>query len=171
LLPFTNDDIALKQSKGMVQKWEAVLHDSSLTFVDELVKENENFFELPFEKQKEMLINKAKAIVNTIDGRVAIDSMNVVGGIMDASTAKAESIMQSDVASEEELKAQAQLKGSVGGVQGILELQRAVASGESDRDAAVSILELVYGFTRKEAEDIIGNPKQVIPISGDVTQQ
>lgn len=171
LLPFTNDDIVLKQSKGTIQKWEAILHDSSLTFVDELVKENEDFFGLPFEKQKEMLINKAKSVVNAIDGKVAVDSMNVVGGIMDASAIKAQAMIETDVASEEELKAQAQLKGSVGGVQGILQLQQSVATGASDRDAAVSILELVYGFTKAEAEDIIGNPKQVIPISGDVQQQ
>lgn len=162
LLPFTNDDIALKQSKGLVQKWEVILHDSSLTFVDELISENEDFFSMPFEEQKQMLIDKAKAIVNSIDNKTAIGTMNVVDSIMTASTAKAQQTM--NAASDEELKAQAALKGSVGGVQAIMELQSSVARGTTDKAAAITILQLIYGFTRDEAEKVIGSPKEIIPI-------
>ena len=163
LLPFTNDDILLKQSKGLVQKWEIILHDSALTFVDELKKEVEGFFDLSLDEQKQMLIDKAKKVVDNIEGKVISTQMNVVSNIMQTSSAKAE--QQMSMASEEELKAQAMLKGSVGGVQGILELQKSVASGATDKAAAIAILELVYGFTNQEATDIIGNPKQVIPIT------
>ena len=131
--------------------------------------------QLPFEEQKQMLINKAKNVVDQIEGKVIADAGNVVNGIMAASAQKADEAMKQPIemkgASEEELKAQAALKGSVGGVQGILELQKAVASGSSDKDSAVSILELVYGFSRSEAEEIIGNPKQVIPINPNAPQQ
>jgi hypothetical protein len=37
-----------------------ILHDSAISFVDTLISENPNFFELDFEVQKEQLIQKAK---------------------------------------------------------------------------------------------------------------
>src|SRR5690606_25040291 len=49
--------------------------------------------------------------------------------------------------SPETLAAQAQLRGSVGGVQGILAIQQSVAQGTTDYDAAIGILTVVYGFT------------------------
>lgn len=168
LLPFTNDDIIMKQAKGFVQKWEVILHDSALTFVDELMNENPDFFSLPFDEQKLMLIEKAKNVVNNIEGKTQATQMNVVTNIMEASAAKASQSISN--ASEEELKAQAMLKGSVGGVQGILELQKSVAIGATDKAAAIAILELVYGFTKQEATDIIGNPQQVIPIQQTPTK-
>lgn len=56
-------------------------------------------------------------------------------------------------------KAQAQLRGSVGGVQGILAIQTAVSQGTATRDAALSTLTIVYGFTNEQATQILGNPE------------
>jgi len=64
---------------------------------------------------------------------------------------------QSDV---ETLAAQAQLRGSVGGVQGILNIQASVAAGTSTRESALGILTVVYGFTPEQASEILGQPSQ-----------
>jgi hypothetical protein len=57
-------------------------------------------------------------------------------------------------------EAQAQLRGSVGGVQGILGIQASVSAGTTSPEAATAMLELVYGFTTSEANRLISNPKQ-----------
>lgn len=56
-------------------------------------------------------------------------------------------------------KEQAALRGSVGGVQGILAVQASVANGLTTRDAALSILTIIYGFTEEQANDLLGNPE------------
>jgi hypothetical protein len=55
--------------------------------------------------------------------------------------------------------AQAQLRGSVGGVQGILSIQQSVAAGTTTPDAAIGILTVVYGFTQEQAIQMLGEPK------------
>lgn len=57
-----------------------------------------------------------------------------------------------DVTGEErpdiEAEAKARLKGSVGGVQGILEIQKSVAAGTTSKAAALVILEEIFGFDK-----------------------
>jgi hypothetical protein len=60
--------------------------------------------------------------------------------------------------SPETLAAQAALRGSVGGVQGILAVQASVAAGTTDYNAAISILTVIYGFTGQQAIDLLGQP-------------
>jgi len=55
--------------------------------------------------------------------------------------------------------AQAALRGSVGGVQGILQIQQAVSSGITDYDAAITILKEIFGFTEEIALEILGIPE------------
>jgi hypothetical protein len=55
----------------------------------------------------------------------------------------------------EQLQAQAQLKGSVGGVQGILSLQASVAQGITGVDAGVAILIEIYGFREDVARRML----------------
>ena len=60
-----------------------------------------------------------------------------------------------------ELEAKARLKGTVGGVNGILEIQRAVSAGTADYQSAISMLDLIYGFSNDEAKRILGTPKKI----------
>lgn len=66
-------------------------------------------------------------------------------------------------ASPDTLKAQAALRGSVGGVQGILAVQTAVGAGTTTMDSALSILTLVYGYSDQEAKELLGQPAEVAP--------
>jgi len=58
--------------------------------------------------------------------------------------------------------AQATLKGSVGGVQALLELQKSVSDGITERSAAVVILEEIYGVDTLTAEKMLGTPKEPV---------
>ena len=62
--------------------------------------------------------------------------------------------------SEGQLKAQAALKGSVGGVQGILGIQASYAQGKTDFESAITILVEIYGFTREISVDLLGRPDE-----------
>lgn len=56
-------------------------------------------------------------------------------------------------------KAQAELKGSVGGVQGILSIQQSVAQGFTTIDSGAAILELIYGIDPIQARRMLGEPE------------
>lgn len=60
-----------------------------------------------------------------------------------------------------EAEAKAKLKGSVGGVQGILAIQAQVASGVTSYEAGLAILELIYGIGEEEGKRILGEKKAI----------
>lgn len=60
---------------------------------------------------------------------------------------------------DEEAKARAQLRGSVGGVTGILQLQQSVSMGYTSKEAAIATLMFVYGYEESEAKEIVGQPR------------
>lgn len=66
---------------------------------------------------------------------------------------------QEDLSVQE--KAQAELKGSVGGVQGILSIQQSVSEGFTTIDAGAAILELIYGIDAAQARRMLGEPIQI----------
>jgi hypothetical protein len=72
-----------------------------------------------------------------------------------------------DVNQEEDLgvqeKAQAELKGSVGGVQGILSIQASVSQGITTIDSGAAILEIIYGIDPATARRMLGEPTVVQP--------
>jgi len=69
-----------------------------------------------------------------------------------------ENVLEVD-AGDDIAKAQATLRGSVGGVQGVLDIQRSVTEGATDLESAIAILVNIYGFTEQVARDILGEPR------------
>lgn len=57
------------------------------------------------------------------------------------------------------LEAQASLRGSVGGVQGILAIQQGVVAGTTTYESAISMLTIIYGFSAEDASNLLGKPK------------
>ena len=130
-------------------------------FFDKIFKEIEyeqnlkelDFYAMTETLQREILDAKVSEYINKIEQK-EFDSTAQQFGTVDVSN---------DIeASEDELKAKANLKGSVGGVQGILQIQQSVVAGTTDRDSALAILEVIYGIDRADAERILGEPKSVI---------
>ncbi|MFM9061284.1 MAG: hypothetical protein ACKOQP_06415 [Bacteroidota bacterium] len=72
-----------------------------------------------------------------------------------------ENIPQNTEIQLKEAEAKANLKGSVGGVQGIIAIQQSVAKGFTDRASAISLLMEIYGFTEDVANNMVGTPKDI----------
>lgn len=66
IIALNNEDISFGLTRGLIQKWEAILHDSGLTLIQELLRENEKFFEQDLTAQIEALKVKAQAIATAI---------------------------------------------------------------------------------------------------------
>ena len=66
IMILSNDEIEVGISKGTIDKWEKVLHDSAINFIDQLAQENPRFFEQEFATQKQQLIDLAKATYDAI---------------------------------------------------------------------------------------------------------
>jgi hypothetical protein len=64
-----------------------------------------------------------------------------------------------DTAAAENAKAQAQLKGSVGGVQALIAIQASVSAETTDYNAAVAMIVNIYGFDEETAKKLLGTPK------------
>lgn len=60
LLSMNQTDIAYGLSKGIIAPYEVILHDSGITFVNDLYIKNDKFFEQKFSIQQEQLIAMAK---------------------------------------------------------------------------------------------------------------
>ena len=97
---------------------------------------------------EEEVVEQDDAIV--INKNNAAETTDVVGG--DAET----------------LKAQAALRGSVGGVQGVLGIQQSVSDGLTDFDSAITILMEIYGFTRSVSEALLGKPQETAELNSHV---
>jgi len=92
LLTMTLDEINMKLAKGIVDKWEVVLHDSAINFVNALMMENENFFEQDFQVQMEQLIAKAKEVtgdIGVVNGVVELDSKSIINDLVANTTIEA----------------------------------------------------------------------------------
>jgi len=56
------------------------------------------------------------------------------------------------------LDAQATLRGSVGGVTALLEVQKSYTTGATSRESAIAILKYIYGFDDVKADELLGTP-------------
>lgn len=70
--------------------------------------------------------------------------------------------------SQEQLDAQANLRGTVGGVQGIIQLQQSMAAGTTSLESAVTTMVEIYGFDDEKARRILGKPTAVMPTETEI---
>lgn len=56
-------------------------------------------------------------------------------------------------------KAQATLRGSVGGVTALLAIQQSVAAGTTSTEAGVAMISNIYGYDEETASEMLGTPK------------
>ncbi len=64
-----------------------------------------------------------------------------------------------DVFDAKTLEAQASLKGSVGGVTALLQIQNSYSQGLTDRDSAITMLKVIFGYDDTTANELLGKPK------------
>lgn len=87
------------------------------------------------------------------------DSLTIIPLIEARKIESSGSSSKGETPEEAKAKAQATLKGSVGGVTALLQIQQSVSEGKTDREAAITIIEEIYGIGRELAGEMLGNPK------------
>jgi hypothetical protein len=58
-------------------------------------------------------------------------------------------------------KSQAELKGSVGGVTALLDIQKSVSLGTTDAESAIEIIKEIFGIAEEVARKMLGKPKTI----------
>lgn len=90
------------------------------------------------------------------------EAQNILDGFKEIGFKITEDVIQEEPEPTEDktLDAQAVLKGSVGGVQALLEVQASYAAGTTSYESAIAILELIFGFDNTEADRLLGSPEK-----------
>ena len=71
-------------SNGTIEKWESILHDSCITFINELLQENPEFFMQEMAMQQEQLESKARLRAEQIAKSEADNTGNLIANIANA---------------------------------------------------------------------------------------
>lgn len=98
--------------------------------------------------------NKLETIINDI-----VQNLPTWNGQYSQIISLFEQTEEQSIGDVKRIEAQAQLKGSVGGVQALLQLQQAVSAGLTDLESAVVIIEEIYGINNELARKMLGTPK------------
>ena len=124
----------------------------------EAVREAANFYNALTEDDRELISRSFEEIFSNSTNETLRKNTNWKIKAIDLAE-QTLGTKQSDDPENINEEAQAALRGSVGGVQGILQIQEGVTTGKTDRGAAIEILKEIYGFSEEKAEAILGNPK------------
>jgi hypothetical protein len=111
-------------------------------------------------QQVEDFLNEVAKLCG-ITCRLNIKETEIVDLIQEMNGAPTTEVVNGEpVAVDKEAEARATLKGSVGGVQGIIGIQTAVSEGLTDRGSAIALLELIYGFSPEDATRLLGDVQE-----------
>lgn len=154
------DEISLIITSGLTTRFNCILYSNFGNIFSKIESEanrrNIDFYEMA----ETMQITLIQACVNDIIRQIDIDNASST-----ASAFRGDTQDPIDI----EAQAKANLKGSVGGVTGILDIQVQVANGETQRSAGLAMLREIFGFDESVAEEILGTPKlpkPVVPAAG-----
>lgn len=142
-------------ANGKTTKYAATLYSHfDLIFSDleyDFNQKRLDFYELDEKVQREALKAKVKEYIGIIDSEASGDAANEFGATGPDLT----------IPADLEAEAKARLKGSVGGVQGILQVQASVGLGTTTYEAGIATLMEIYGFDEEQAKRILGTPKEI----------
>ena len=140
------DELMTLLANGVIRKEDWVLHEYIDLAIDTLTEGSDQFLDLDKTKQRQLV---SIWVQNYLD----VNPKPVDGGVGDG----ADVPERTDI----EAEARAKLKGSVGGTQGILQIQESVSRGITQYMAAVVLLKEIYGFDDKTARAILGNESAI----------
>lgn len=141
----TEEEKTVRLQNGGVDVIDYIISCNLIPFIRKASQESPSFYELEPKKQYEVLVKFAQKKRNEISGVTDIkDALNV------------------------DPQAGNTLANSVGGLTGMIEIVKAVASGVYDLDAAVSLVAQRFGISEEEARRQLGTP-QVIQSQTDAS--
>jgi hypothetical protein len=150
----TDDLLTLSNLPGGATDWEIYKTTHLIELVNIAVDDDKEFLNKSLKDQRDIINQMAKEAVGFEEVVSMIPAQEDIGA------AKVGIASQSDEAAKAEADAKAKLKGSVGGVNGILAIQAAVAAGTSDYDAALEVLREIFGFDEETGKKILGTKKK-----------
>lgn len=146
----TEDEKMIILSNSGVSKDSYILSSNIAAFINRAINEDSEFLTNTYDNQIILMKKYVDEIKNIGIGNLVpmLDDNGVSIG--------------SDIAppADIEAEAKAKLKGSVGGVQGILQIQLSVAQGVTDIDAAIVLMQEIYGFDPATSKKMLGTPKK-----------
>jgi hypothetical protein len=98
--------------------------------------------------------NKLETIINDI-----VQNLPTWNGVYVPIVSLFEQSAEQSIGDVKRIESQAALKGSVGGVQALLQIQQAVSAQLTDFESAVTIIEEIYGISSDLARRMLGTPK------------
>lgn len=130
---------------------------------DEIVVATKSVYRRVINPDREVLIGGLETIFKTINPSIDLyfedfEDINIDNA--DNVEVGATNIVPS--LNNKTLEAQASLKGSVGGVQSLLEVQNSYSQGITTYESAIAIFDLIFGFDRNQAIRLLGNPLKEI---------
>ncbi len=143
------DDYLTLQNLGEPE-WKIYMAINLIRLVEKTIENDSEFLSKPMKDKREAVESLAKLESGFSEQIEVIPTQDLSG----EDISKAGGVDTIDA----EAEAKARLKGSVGGVQGILSIQQSVSSGITQRDAAITLLSEIYGFDEKTASELLGDP-------------
>jgi len=155
----SSKDKAMLLASGTIKKEDLLKSLYAYKVLTSLVAQNgTEFLEQNLTEIFAALDQALQPIVETYIPKEVVD----IAGVQVGDVAQAATDVNQDIAIKE-AEAKANLKGSVGGVQGIIQIQQSVAAGTTTQDAGIALLVEIYGFDEATSRRIIGQPKAVEP--------
>ena len=120
----------------------------------ELLNSAKKFLFETYKDERNLILGKLNQLLsNWHEGAVKV---NVINPFEEAP----EEEEVEEIAEDVNATAQANLRGSVGGVTGILAIQTGVSTGTTTRKSGIAVLVNIYGFTEELAAEMLGEPKK-----------
>lgn len=139
----TVDEKMTVLSNGGCSKEEYILSSKLNYFINKAVSQFDGFLDLRYQEKEKILMGYVKDAIKKSSAGL-LPMVDASGQAMDTPI---------DI----EAEAKANLKGSVGGVQGLIQIQTSVAQGITDYEAAVTMLYEIYGFDDATARKLLGD--------------
>lgn len=147
LAGISEDDKMVRFSNGWIMKESGIISSNIQDFISRAIDEKgEAFFAMKIKEQKALMLQYAQELV--------------------AATSTASLIIDNQPGEGDAASGANNLAQSVGGLTGMIEIAKAVASGLYDLDAAVALVSNRFGITEEEAKRQLGTPN-----ISDSTQQ
>lgn len=140
--PFPNaseDDKMSRLGNGGITLEDYVISSNIQQFVRRAMQENKAFQAMDIKTKKALISKYAQEVITANSTKDSIGKSLMTGGA-DGATA-------------------ADLKFTVGGLTGMVEIAKAVASGLYDLDAAIALISDRFGLTEEEARKQLGTPQ------------
>jgi len=156
-IPFagkSTEEIVYIQAQGQASEKDLILWSNFDSILQELeieyAEQDKNFYLLPYAVRKKV-----------VDEKIDEYKVRIAGESFTAMTFGGETGAQIETPVDIEAEAKAKLKGTVGGVQAIIDINIAVANNQMSEKVAERLIQEIFGFEKDVASAMVD--KQILP--------